>query len=163
MLHHSDMSDSVTPWTVWGVQGLPASSVPGDSQCKNTRVGCHALLQAIFLTQGLNPDLLHYRQIPHHLSHQGSPGMLEWVAYPFSRGTSQPRNWTGVSCIAGRFFASWATTVDVPFKSIHSVILFYFLWCLLIIEQVKRSVNPNFPVDGILQSSSVRNFTGRTH
>ena len=30
-------------------------------------------------------------------------------AYPFSRGSSWPRNWTGVSCIAGRFFTSWAT------------------------------------------------------
>ena len=28
--------------------------------------------------------------------------------YPFSRGSSQPRNWTGVSCIAGGFFTSWA-------------------------------------------------------
>jgi len=34
--------------------------------------------------------------------------ILEWVAYPFSRGSSQPRNWTGVSCIAGGFFTSWA-------------------------------------------------------
>ena len=31
---------------------------------------------------------------------------LEWVAYHFSRGTSQPRNQTGVSCIADRFFTS---------------------------------------------------------
>ena len=35
--------------------------------------------------------------------------ILEWVAYPFSRGSSQPRDWTWVSCIAGRFFTSWAT------------------------------------------------------
>ena len=32
--------------------------------------------------------------------------ILEWVAYPFSRGSSQPRSRTGVSCIAGRFFTS---------------------------------------------------------
>ena len=38
-----------------------------------------------------------------------SPGQnTEWVAYPFSSGSSQPRNWTGVSCIAGRFFTNWA-------------------------------------------------------
>ena len=30
--------------------------------------------------------------------------ILEWVAFPFSRGSSQPRGWTEVSCIAGRFF-----------------------------------------------------------
>ena len=30
--------------------------------------------------------------------------ILEWVAFPFSRGCSQSRDQTGVSCIAGRFF-----------------------------------------------------------
>ena len=34
----------------------------------------------------------------------GSPKIREWVAYPFSSGSSQPRNQTGVSCIAGGFF-----------------------------------------------------------
>ena len=33
--------------------------------------------------------------------------ILEWVAFPFSRGSSQPRNGTGVSCIAGRFYTKW--------------------------------------------------------
>ena len=36
--------------------------------------------------------------------------ILEWVAFPFSRGSSQPRDWTQVSHIAGGFFTSWATT-----------------------------------------------------
>ena len=35
--------------------------------------------------------------------------MLEWVAVLFSRGSSQPRDGTQVSCIAGGFFTSWAT------------------------------------------------------
>ena len=35
--------------------------------------------------------------------------ILEWVAFPFSRGSSQLRDWTQVSRIAGRFFTSWAT------------------------------------------------------
>ena len=35
--------------------------------------------------------------------------ILEWVAFPFSRGSSQPRDQTQVSCIAGEFFTSWAT------------------------------------------------------
>ena len=34
--------------------------------------------------------------------------ILEWIAIPFSRGTSQPRDRTLVSCIAGRFFTVWA-------------------------------------------------------
>ena len=39
----------------------------------------------------------------------GKPKNTGVVAYPFSRGSSWPKNWTGVSCIAGRFFTSWAT------------------------------------------------------
>ena len=35
--------------------------------------------------------------------------ILEWVGFPFSRGSSQPRDQTQVSHIAGRFFTSWAT------------------------------------------------------
>ena len=35
--------------------------------------------------------------------------ILEWVAFPFSRGSSQPRDQTQVSHITGRFFTSWAT------------------------------------------------------
>ena len=35
--------------------------------------------------------------------------ILEWVAFPFSRGSSQPRDLTQNSCIAGGFFTSWAT------------------------------------------------------
>ena len=35
--------------------------------------------------------------------------ILEWIVIPFSRGSSQPRNWTQVSHSAGRFFTSWAT------------------------------------------------------
>ena len=35
--------------------------------------------------------------------------ILEWVALPFSRGSSRPRNRTRVSCTAGEFFTSWAT------------------------------------------------------
>ena len=88
---------------------LPGSSVHGGSSGKNTRVGCHTLLQGIFPTQGSNPHLPHCRYILYCLSYQGSPRILEWIAYPFSRGTSQPRSQTGVPCIAGGFLTSWAT------------------------------------------------------
>ena len=92
--------------------------VSKDSSGKNTGVGCHAFLQGIFPTQGLNPGPLHCRQILYHLSHQGSPyictsevaqlcltlcnpmdytvhgilqaRILEWVAFAFPRGSSQP-------------------------------------------------------------------------
>ena len=66
------------------------------------------LLQGIFPTQGLNPGLPHCRRILYQLSYKGSPRTLEWVAYPFFSRSSWPRNWTGVFCIAGRFFTNWA-------------------------------------------------------
>ena len=77
---------------------------PWNSLGQNTGVGSLSLLQGIFPTQGSNPGLPHCRRILYQLSHQGSPRMLEWIAYHFSRGSSQPRNQTGVSCIAGGFF-----------------------------------------------------------
>ena len=49
--------------------GSSAHGIPG----KNTGVGCHFLLQGIFLTQGPNLSLLHCRQILYHLSHKGNP------------------------------------------------------------------------------------------
>ena len=114
---------------------LQAHSLPAGPQekPKNTGVGSLSLLQWIFLTQELNPNLLHCRQILYRLSYKGSPRteiesevkvkvaqscptlcdpmdytvhgilqarLLEWVAFPFSRGSSQ------VSCIAGGFFTS---------------------------------------------------------
>ena len=36
--------------------------------------------------------------------------ILEWVAMPSSRGSSQPRDWTQVSHMAGRFFTIWTTS-----------------------------------------------------
>ena len=62
-VHHSVVSNSATLWTV-ACQAPPS---------KNIGVGSHSLLWGIFPTQGLNPDLLLYRQILYHLSHQGSP------------------------------------------------------------------------------------------
>ena len=52
---------------------------PRDSPGKNTGVGCHALLQRIFLTQGSNPGLPHCRQI---LSHQGSLYIIIHLSKP---------------------------------------------------------------------------------
>ena len=89
---------------------LPGSSVRGILQARirewvamtSSRPeywsGSSSLLQGIFPTQGSNPGLRHCRQILYHLSHQKSPRILEWVAYSFSRGSSQPRNQTRVSC-----------------------------------------------------------------
>ena len=84
----------------------PDFSVHEDSPGRNTGVGCHGLLQGIFPIQGSNPGLLHWGLMLYHLSHQGSPRILEWEAYPFSRGSSGPCNQNGVSYIAGIFFTN---------------------------------------------------------
>ena len=57
----------VIPWTIAARLSYPRNS-PG----KNTGVGCHALLQGIFPTQGLNLGLPHCGQILYHLSHSNS-------------------------------------------------------------------------------------------
>ena len=91
----------------------PGSYSPQNSPGQNTGVGSLSLLQGIFPTQGSNPGLPHCRRILYRLSHKGSPRILEWVAYPFSRGSSWPRNQTRFSCIAGRFFTNWATRCNL--------------------------------------------------
>ena len=81
--------------------------------------------RGIFPNQGSNPDLLHCRWILYQLRHKGSPRILEWVDHPFPRGSSRPRNWTRVSCIAGKFFTSWATW-EVHIYSAHRCFLLPF-------------------------------------
>ena len=103
---------------------------PWDFPGMSTGVGCHFLLQWTVQSMqfsraeywsgyllpspdtlpkpGSNPGLPDFRQILYQLSHKGSPRILEWVAYPSSSGSSQTRNRTGVSCMAGRFFTNWA-------------------------------------------------------
>ena len=94
---HSVVSDS-----------LPSSELnsPWNSPGRNTGVGSLSLLQGIFPTQGSNPGLPHCRWILYQLNYRGNPRILEWVAFPFSRGSSQPRDLTQVSHIAGGFFTS---------------------------------------------------------
>ena len=103
---------------------------PWNSPDKSTEVGSPSILQEIFLTQGSNLVLLHYKQILYRLSHSSLPAclsdeslqlcptlcdpmdrsllgssvhgilqarILEWIAIPFCRGSSPPRDWTHVS------------------------------------------------------------------
>ena len=99
---------------------------PWNSPGQDTGVGSLSLLQGIFLTQGSNPGLPHCRQILYQLCHQGSPRILEWVAFPFHRGSSQPRDQTQVSHIAGRFFTSWATREPQLQNTLSKINHFWF-------------------------------------
>ena len=96
---HSVVSDSLRPHGLYS---------PWNSLGYNIGMGSLSLLQRIFPTQGMNPGLPHCRQVLYQLSHKGSPRILEWVAYPFSSGSSHLRNGTGVSCISCGFFTNWA-------------------------------------------------------
>ena len=94
---------------------------PWNSPGQNTGVGSLSLLQGIFPTWGSYPCLPHCRWILYQLSHKGSPRILEWVVYPFSSGSSWPRNQTGVSCVAGRFFTNWALSEAWKWKSLFAI------------------------------------------
>ena len=133
VLSHSVVSESLQSPGLQTARLLCPWNFPG----KNTTVGCHFLLQGIFLTQGLDLCLLSllHRQVDSLLlSHLGSYSkyisygpqiieqgdlcslsgssvheifqarILEWVAISFPRGSSWPRDWTRISCLAGRFF-----------------------------------------------------------
>ena len=101
-------------------------ATPWTSPGQYTGVGSLFLLQGIFTTQGSSPGLPHGQRILYQLNHKGSPPILEWVAYPFSRKSSQPRNWTGVSSIAGQFFTNWAMREAQEYS-----FRFYLIICLL--------------------------------
>ena len=75
----------VTPWTV-PTRLLHPWNFPG----KSTGVGCHFLLQGIFPTQGLNPGLLHWKQMLYRLSHQGS--LEKSLAIPYEINIHKPHD-----------------------------------------------------------------------
>ena len=72
--------------------------------------------------------------------------ILEWVAFPFSRGSSWPRKWTRVSCIAGGFFTNWAVTkyrLGVFLSQFWTSLLFhvwfcYFLTCIQVSQETGK-------------------------
>ena len=79
-------------------------------------------------------------------------GILKWVAISFSRGSSWAKDWTWVSCFAGRFFTVWATRetpVTFPFTSNYS--LPYSIVCAQSLSHVQLCD----PTDYSLPGSSV--------
>ena len=98
--NHLILCSLVSSLWKWKLLSCVRLFVTSWSPGQNTGVGSCSLLQGIFPTQGSNPGLLHCRQTLYQLSHQGSPRILELVAYSFSSGSSWRRNRTGFSCIA---------------------------------------------------------------
>ena len=101
------------------------------------------------LSGNLTPGLLHDRQDTHHYSNEDSKvaqscltlcnpmdyrvhgilqaRILEWVAFPFSSGSSPPRNSTGISCIAGGFFTNWAVREASITTTLSQVTIIFLL------------------------------------
>ena len=102
------MGKSRGKWKWESLSRVRLPVIPRGSPGQSTGVGNPPLLQGIFPVQGSNPGLPLCRRILYQLSYTGSPKLLQWIAYPFSGRSSEPRNQTGVSCIAGEFFTNWA-------------------------------------------------------
>ena len=104
----------MTPWTVACQAPLSMGTLQAEYWS-----GLPCSPQGDLLNPGIEPRSPALQQILSHLSHQGSPWILELVAYPFSRRSSLPRNWTGVSCMAEGFFTSWTTREALTYIYIH--------------------------------------------
>ena len=121
---------------------------PWNSPGQNTGVASLSLLQGIFPTQGANPGLLHCRQILYQLSHQRCSRILEWVACSFFSGSSPPRNWTRISCIAGEFFTSWATR-EAPLNYCTIALISHASKVMFKILQVRLQQYVNHELPGV--------------
>ena len=85
--------------------------------------------------------------------------ILKWIAIPFSRGTSQPRNRNLVSCMAGRFFTVWATGKSslscscylraIP-DSYHQLLAHPMSWVAAVGKGVLHGQRRNFSVSPLL-------------
>ena len=94
--------------------------------------------------------------------------ILEWVVISFSRGSSQPRDWTLVSRIANRLFTIWATR-EAPKKAEHQRINAFELWCwrrLLTVpwttrrlnQSILREINPEYSLEGLMLKLKLQHF-----
>ena len=118
----------------------PGSSCPWDSPGKNTGVDSHSLLQGIFLTQGLNPGLLH-RQVDSLLSEPpGKPKSHMWkilcifLAYPFSKNFKCLRHcvvpfWVRGYCSALGSLWTWVIIKDLEKWGDSGISSFHFYLC----------------------------------
>ena len=113
---HSVVSDSAVTWTVTWLLFCPWNS-PG----RITGVGCHSLLQEVFLSQQLKPLLPYCRQILYCLSHEGSPS---FQYYSVSTPQSNYFNIIVISILNGLTFLVPAHhCLTVRMKNRHSVLM----------------------------------------
>ena len=120
----------------WRLHGLQLARLlrPWDFLSKNTGVGCHFLLQGIFLTQGLNPCLLHWQVGSLPLCHQRSPGGLHTVQAKISetasglgQGSLLPPHSTSLIPQAAFLFLFKAANIWGQVATLLHVLFFSFL------------------------------------
>ena len=74
------------------------------------------------LSRSVVPDSLQPRCLPGSSVHGDSPGKNTGVGcHALLQGSSQPRDWTQVSCTAGRFFIIWATR-EAPYSPLNFIL-----------------------------------------
>ena len=71
--------------------------------------------------------------------------ILEWVAISFSRGSSRPKDWTQISCIAGRFFTIWATREGMKDPNMKLYQTWKLAACLGYVPAPEHSTSPRGP------------------
>ena len=116
------VSDSVTPkdyspWDPLGQNtGVGSLSLLQGSSQPRIQTGVPCIVGGFFINWAIKLKVKVAQSCPtlcdpmdHTVNEILQARILEWIAFPFSRGSSQPRDRTQVSHIAGRFFTSWAT------------------------------------------------------
>ena len=104
---------------LFATHGLQSARLlsPWDSSGKSIGVGCHFLLQGIFLTQGLNLHLLHWQADSLPLSHQGNP-----LFCTFRKWWTLKRS---IDCIWLSYHRPWQSMVGDVIAILRSVIQLY--------------------------------------
>ena len=130
----------------------PACEIKSNNNCKNNKNKVKGAQLWPTLCDSMNDAVQGILQVR----------ILEWVDYPFSSGSSLPRNRTGVSCIAGRFFTNWTIrgSPSVQFSSLQSlsrVWLFATPW--IAAHQASLSITNSWsllklmPIESVMPSS----------
>ena len=111
-------------------------------ECQGTRVRELFLLASLYSTHhcmfSIHSGLYSNDAMDCSLPSSSVHRILEWVAYPLSSGFSRPRNWTGVSCIAGGFFTNWTIREALSYHVWSGILVWFVLGISLTLSVVEH-------------------------
>ena len=81
--------------------------------------------------------------------------ILQWVSMPFSRVSSQPRDQTQVSCIAGGFFTFWATIWQITKFLLYQTMQHYKLRCFGLLPRTSKNMFLDFCITCIIVQNTL--------